>query len=63
MTHDVGARAVEPTDMAAADQQCSIRANSDDPAEQLTWRRLIAQHADRQLDVQRCAYVAKFATP
>ncbi len=33
--------------MAAADQQSSARANSDDPAEQLVWRRLTAQHGDR----------------
>ncbi|MEV5239676.1 DUF6624 domain-containing protein [Streptomyces cinnamoneus] len=32
-----------------------IHANSDDPAEQLAWRRLTARHADRQLDVQRRA--------
>ncbi|MFF3783031.1 DUF6624 domain-containing protein [Streptomyces sp. NPDC001933] len=88
MAHDVAALAAELADMAAADHQCSIRANSDDPAEQLAWRRLtalhgdrlgeimheygwptaelvgeeaaraawlIAQHADRQLDVQRRA--------
>ncbi len=33
--------------MAAADQQSSARANSDDPAEQLVWLRLTAQHGDR----------------
>ncbi|MFI8851620.1 DUF6624 domain-containing protein [Streptomyces sp. NPDC053499] len=75
--------------MKAADQAAAPRANSDDPAEQLAWRRvtarhgdrlrtllekhghwpaaaevgeeaalgawLVAQHADRQLDVQRLA--------
>ena len=33
--------------MAAADHQSAIRANSDDPAEQLAWRRLTARHGDR----------------
>ncbi|MFF9815150.1 DUF6624 domain-containing protein [Streptomyces sp. NPDC014006] len=89
MTRDVAALAAELMDMAAADHQSSVYANSDDPAEQLAWRRLtarhgdrlneimdeygwpttqmvgeeaaraawlIAQHADRQLDVQRRAF-------
>ncbi|MGW8882386.1 DUF6624 domain-containing protein, partial [Streptomyces mirabilis] len=47
MAHDVAALAVELADMAAADQRCSINANSDDPAEQLVWRRLTARHGDR----------------
>ncbi|MFI1741626.1 DUF6624 domain-containing protein [Streptomyces sioyaensis] len=47
MAHDVAALTVELTDMAAADHQSSIRANSDDPAEQLAWRRLTARHGDR----------------
>ncbi|MEU4898621.1 DUF6624 domain-containing protein [Streptomyces sp. NPDC044780] len=47
MTHDVAALAVELTAMAAADHQSAVRANSDDPAEQLAWRRLTAQHGDR----------------
>ncbi|SFY32800.1 DUF6624 domain-containing protein [Streptomyces atratus] len=47
MAHDVAALAVELTDMAAADHRSSIRANSDDPAEQLAWRRLTARHGDR----------------
>ncbi|MFF5985466.1 DUF6624 domain-containing protein [Streptomyces olindensis] len=47
MAHDVAALAVELTDMAAADHQSAVRANSDDPAEQLAWRRLTAQHGDR----------------
>lgn len=88
MAHDLAELAVELTDMAAADHQSAVRAHSDDPAEQLAWRRLtarhgdrlgeimdeygwptaelvgeeaaraawlIAQHADRQLDVQRLA--------
>ncbi|MCX4399082.1 hypothetical protein OOK39_01245 [Streptomyces sp. NBC_00264] len=47
MTHDVAALAVELTDMAAADHRSSVGANSDDPAEQLAWRRLTARHGDR----------------
>jgi hypothetical protein len=47
VAHDVAALAVELTDMAAADHQSSVRANSDDPAEQLAWRRLTARHGDR----------------
>ncbi|MFF7874135.1 DUF6624 domain-containing protein [Streptomyces californicus] len=47
MVHDVAALAKELTAMAAADQQSSSHANSDDPAEQLAWRRLTAQHGDR----------------
>lgn len=33
--------------MAVADHQSSVHANSDDPAEQLAWRRLTARHGDR----------------
>ncbi|MGW1410889.1 DUF6624 domain-containing protein [Streptomyces sp. NPDC002403] len=47
MTHDIAALVMELTDMAAADHRSSIRANSDDPAEQLAWRRLTARHGDR----------------
>ncbi|MER5496517.1 MULTISPECIES: DUF6624 domain-containing protein [unclassified Streptomyces] len=47
MAHDIAALAVELTDMAAADQRTSIRAHSDDFAEQLEWRRLTARHGDR----------------
>ncbi|MFD5189697.1 DUF6624 domain-containing protein [Streptomyces sp. NPDC058357] len=47
MAHAIAALAAELTDMAAADHRSSIRANSDDPAEQLAWRRLTAQHGDR----------------
>ncbi|MGW0986403.1 DUF6624 domain-containing protein [Streptomyces sp. NPDC002486] len=47
MAHDVAALAAELTDMAAADHDCAVRANSDDPVEQLAWRRLTARHGDR----------------
>ncbi|MFF7870451.1 DUF6624 domain-containing protein [Streptomyces qaidamensis] len=47
MAHDVAALTMELTDMAAADHQSAVRANSDDPAEQLAWRRLTARHGDR----------------
>lgn len=47
MANDIAALAAELTEMAAADHRSSIRANSDDPAEQLAWRRLTAQHGDR----------------
>ncbi|MER5547069.1 DUF6624 domain-containing protein [Streptomyces sp. NPDC002589] len=33
--------------MATADHELAARAHSDDPAEQLAWRRLTARHADR----------------
>lgn len=51
MAHDVAALTAELTGMAAADHQSSIRANSDDPAEQLTWRRLTARHGDRLAEI------------
>ncbi|MET8682101.1 DUF6624 domain-containing protein [Streptomyces sp. NPDC004647] len=48
MRHDsVAALAAELVSMAAADHETSICANSEDPAEQLAWRRLTAQHGDR----------------
>lgn len=47
MAHNVAAPAEELTAMAAADQESSVHANSDDPAEQLAWRRLTARHGDR----------------
>ncbi|GAA2729020.1 DUF6624 domain-containing protein [Streptomyces nogalater] len=47
MAYDVAALAEELTAMAAADHLCSAQANSDDPAEQLAWRRLTARHGDR----------------
>ncbi|MEU6056570.1 DUF6624 domain-containing protein [Streptomyces sp. NPDC047097] len=37
----------ELTGMAEADQRSSVLANSDDPVEQLAWRRLTARHGDR----------------
>ncbi|WP_432106734.1 DUF6624 domain-containing protein [Streptomyces sp. AA1529] len=47
MAHDIAALAEELTAMAAVDQRTSVHANSDDPAEQLAWRRLTARHGDR----------------
>ncbi|MFF3909425.1 DUF6624 domain-containing protein [Streptomyces sp. NPDC001848] len=47
MTHDVAALAEELVTMAEADHRAAARANSDDPAEQLAWRRLTARHGDR----------------
>ncbi|MEV0774438.1 DUF6624 domain-containing protein [Streptomyces sp. NPDC050433] len=47
MALDITALTAELTDMAAADHRSSIHANSDDPAEQLSWRRLTARHGDR----------------
>ncbi|MGW7003078.1 DUF6624 domain-containing protein [Streptomyces sp. NPDC054933] len=49
MAHDtaVAALAAELMSMAAADHQTSPRANSEDPAAQLAWRRLTARHGDR----------------
>lgn len=49
MTKDSGtaALAAELIRMAQADQQTSPGANSENPAEQLAWRRLTAQHGDR----------------
>ncbi|MFD8436286.1 DUF6624 domain-containing protein [Streptomyces microflavus] len=47
MAHDAAALAVELANMAAADHRAAVRANSDDPAEQLAWRRLTARHGDR----------------
>ncbi|WP_326810191.1 hypothetical protein OIE62_35430 [Streptomyces scopuliridis] len=51
MAHDIAALATELADMAAADHRSSIRANSDDPAEQLAWRRLTARHGDRLSEI------------
>ncbi|MFD7221213.1 DUF6624 domain-containing protein [Streptomyces sp. NPDC059892] len=47
VAQDTAALAEELTTMAAADQRSSVHANSDDPAEQLAWRRLTARHGDR----------------
>ncbi|MFF8918990.1 DUF6624 domain-containing protein [Streptomyces sp. NPDC015032] len=51
MAHDIAALAEELTAMAAADHQSSVHANSDDPAEQLAWRRLTARHGDRLSEI------------
>ncbi|MEU9982111.1 DUF6624 domain-containing protein [Streptomyces sp. NPDC050856] len=51
MRHDYAALAVELADMAAADHRAAVRANSDDPAEQLAWRRLTARHGDRLAEI------------
>ncbi|MFD0274353.1 DUF6624 domain-containing protein [Kitasatospora sp. NPDC127111] len=47
MASDIAAVAAELNRMVAADHQAARHANSEDPAEQLAWRRLTAQHADR----------------
>ncbi|MEV7211938.1 DUF6624 domain-containing protein [Kitasatospora cineracea] len=47
MASDLAGVAAELNRMAAADHRATHRANSPDPAEQLAWRRLTAQHADR----------------
>ncbi|AKN73779.1 hypothetical protein QR97_32260 [Streptomyces sp. PBH53] len=47
MVHDGAALAEELKAMAASDHRCAAHANSDDPAEQLAWRRLTARHGDR----------------
>ena len=44
---DAAALAAELTRMAAADHASVACAHSDDPAEQLAWRRLTARHGDR----------------
>ncbi|MFF2952432.1 DUF6624 domain-containing protein [Kitasatospora sp. NPDC057965] len=51
MAPDVETVTAELTAMAAADHQGARRANSDDPAEQLAWRHLTAQHADRLSEI------------
>ena len=49
MTRDLTALGGELTAMAAADHEMAVSgaAHSDDPAEQLAWRRLTARHGDR----------------
>ncbi|MFH8786584.1 DUF6624 domain-containing protein [Streptomyces roseoverticillatus] len=54
MTHDgrparetLDALAAELTGMAEADHRAAPGAHSEDPAEQLAWRRLTARHGDR----------------
>ncbi|MEU6171713.1 DUF6624 domain-containing protein [Streptantibioticus parmotrematis] len=51
MAPDLAAVAAELVDMAAADHGAARRANSDDPAEQLAWRRLTTRHADRLAEI------------
>ncbi|MPY53327.1 DUF6624 domain-containing protein [Streptomyces acidicola] len=51
MSHEVAALAEELKAMAAADHQSAIRGPSDDPVEQLAWRRLTARHGDRLSEV------------
>ncbi|MFE2110285.1 DUF6624 domain-containing protein [Kitasatospora sp. NPDC059463] len=51
MASDLAAVAAELNLMAAADHQAAPKANSDDPAEQLEWRRVTAQHADRLSEI------------
>src|SRR5262245_38888508 len=47
MASGIAAVVTELTDMAAADHPGASQANSEDPTEQLAWRRLTARHADR----------------
>ncbi|MER6031326.1 DUF6624 domain-containing protein [Streptomyces sp. NPDC001851] len=47
MAYDVAALAEELKAMAADDHQAAVRGYSDDPVEQLAWRRLTARHGDR----------------
>ncbi|MGA5823792.1 DUF6624 domain-containing protein [Kitasatospora sp. NPDC094028] len=51
MASDTAAVAAELNMMVAADHQAARDANSDDPAEQLAWRRLTARHADRLSEI------------
>ncbi|MFI8459525.1 DUF6624 domain-containing protein [Kitasatospora sp. NPDC085464] len=51
MASDIAAVAAELNMMVAADHQAARNANSDDPAEQLAWRRLTARHADRLSEI------------
>ncbi|MET9866378.1 DUF6624 domain-containing protein [Streptomyces sp. NPDC006386] len=53
MNQDLAALAEELTAMAAADHRAATAgaANSDDPAEQLAWRRLTARHGDRLAEI------------
>lgn len=51
MASDIAAMAAELNMMVAADHQAARNANSEDPAEQLAWRRLTAQHADRLSEI------------
>lgn len=51
MTPEAAAVARELADMAAADHQAAVQANSDNHTEQLAWRRLTARHADRLTEI------------
>ncbi|MFI0262631.1 DUF6624 domain-containing protein [Streptomyces sp. NPDC017056] len=51
MASDIAAVAAALNMMVAADHQAARYANSEDPAEQLVWRRLTAQHADRLSEI------------
>jgi hypothetical protein len=51
MTGDTTALAAELTGMAEADHRAAVGANSEDPAQQLTWRRLTARHGDRLSEI------------
>ncbi|MFD5468319.1 DUF6624 domain-containing protein [Kitasatospora sp. NPDC127059] len=51
MAPGIAAVAAELSRMVAADHQAARNANSDDPAEQLAWRHLTAQHADRLSEI------------
>ncbi|MFF7728493.1 DUF6624 domain-containing protein [Streptomyces sp. NPDC008001] len=46
-THNANALADELISMAEADHRAAVHANSEDPGEQLAWRRLTARHGDR----------------
>ncbi|PWI41304.1 DUF6624 domain-containing protein [Streptomyces sp. ICBB 8177] len=51
MTPEVAAVAAELVDMAEADHRAAGWANSEDPSEQLAWRRLTTRHADRLAEI------------
>ncbi len=51
MASDMAAVAAELNMMVTADHQAARNANSEDPAEQLAWRRLTAQHTDRLSEI------------
>lgn len=51
MAPDAAALAAELERMAAADHAAAVHANSEDPAEQLAWRRLTARHGDRLKEI------------
>lgn len=51
VAQDVAALTADSRARLRADHQLAVRANSDDPAEQLACRRLIARHGDRLNDI------------